>query len=289
MRYQNRSRRPRPKKQLPISAVNGVSPSQVLPLRSKQYYDAFLVVDVEGTCKLGTDFNYPNEIIEFPVCIVEWRDRSEDGLGSVLEVVDEFRSFVKPTWRPTLSNFCTQLTGITQEQVDSSPHFPEVLEHLEAFLVKNGLIEQGTRQRLKKFCWCSDGPFDIRDFVVKQCYISQVQMPPWLQSDVLDVRSTVLQYLSVLPPASIPQLTTTQGGITRRSLNIATQLKVLELPEFQGRQHSGIDDTRNVAKVLIELARRGMCLLPNTTIHPGKRWAWMGRDGEVLEAGLTCA
>lgn len=32
-----------------------------------------------------------------------------------------------------------------------------------------------------------------------------------------------------------------QGGITRRSLNISAQLKVLDLPEFQGRQHSGID------------------------------------------------
>jgi hypothetical protein len=29
----------------------------------KQYYDAFLVVDVEATCLPGTDFNYANEII----------------------------------------------------------------------------------------------------------------------------------------------------------------------------------------------------------------------------------
>jgi 3'-5' exoribonuclease 1 len=35
---------------------------------------------------------------------VEWR----------LEVVDEFHSFVKPTWRPKLSAFCTELTGIKQ-------------------------------------------------------------------------------------------------------------------------------------------------------------------------------
>lgn len=29
----------------------------------KQPYDAFLVLDVEATCKEGTDFNWPNEII----------------------------------------------------------------------------------------------------------------------------------------------------------------------------------------------------------------------------------
>jgi hypothetical protein len=45
---------------------------------------------------------------------------------------------------------------------------------LEAFLIKNGLIERETGNRLKRFCWCSDGPWDIRDFLVKQCFISQV-------------------------------------------------------------------------------------------------------------------
>jgi len=58
--------------------------------------------------------------------------------------------------------------------VDAAPHFSDVLINLEAFLVKNGLIEEGTKKRLKRFCWCSDGPWDIRDFFVKQCFISQV-------------------------------------------------------------------------------------------------------------------
>lgn len=33
------------------------------PGAAKQTYDAFLVLDVEGTCQPGTDFNYANEII----------------------------------------------------------------------------------------------------------------------------------------------------------------------------------------------------------------------------------
>lgn len=49
---------------------------------------------------------------EWPVCLMRWKDRSTS--GSQLEVVDEFRSFVKPTWAPKLSSFCTNLTGITQ-------------------------------------------------------------------------------------------------------------------------------------------------------------------------------
>jgi hypothetical protein len=61
-------------------------------------------------------FHWPNEICEWPVCLMRWEDKSTSGSGtaSKLEVVDEFRSFVKPTWAPILSPFCTNLTGITQ-------------------------------------------------------------------------------------------------------------------------------------------------------------------------------
>jgi hypothetical protein len=38
-------------------------PYQPVDTRVKQPYEAFLVLDIEGTCELGTDFNYPNEII----------------------------------------------------------------------------------------------------------------------------------------------------------------------------------------------------------------------------------
>lgn len=51
---------------------------------------------------------------EWPVCLLRWKYKDEKGKASRLEVVDEFRSFVKPVWRPRLSSFCTALTGITQ-------------------------------------------------------------------------------------------------------------------------------------------------------------------------------
>jgi 3'-5' exoribonuclease 1 len=82
------------------------------------------------------------------------------------------------------------------------------------FIVKHGLIDQKTGERLLRFCWCSDGPFDVRDFVVKQCFISkvsivwdelvtyplsqpvlQISMPAWFQGDILDVRTVILKWL----------------------------------------------------------------------------------------------
>jgi hypothetical protein len=35
-----------------------------------------------------------------------------------LKIVDQFHSYVRPTWRPDLSTFCTSLTGITQVSRD---------------------------------------------------------------------------------------------------------------------------------------------------------------------------
>lgn len=37
--------------------------SSQCPTKTKQPYEAFLILDVEATCHPGTDFNFPNEII----------------------------------------------------------------------------------------------------------------------------------------------------------------------------------------------------------------------------------
>jgi hypothetical protein len=117
---------PIPPRGLPLSLVNEQSRAVWVP----QPYDAFLVLDVEATCLPGTDFHWPNEIIvryrvemcsynsvkvqEWPVCLLKWVDKGVNGMAGTLQKVAEFRSFVKPTWRPKLSPFCTSLTGITQ-------------------------------------------------------------------------------------------------------------------------------------------------------------------------------
>jgi hypothetical protein len=118
-------------------------------------WSAFLCFDVEATCRGGKEFDWPNEIIvrehaaprwhssrqEFPVVLLKWVDVPLDTQDKVqnghtetaeegsrkrkrLERVDTFHSYVKPTWQPVLSDFCTSLTGITQVSrvLASSPH-----------------------------------------------------------------------------------------------------------------------------------------------------------------------
>lgn len=57
--------------------------------------------------------------------------------------------------------------------MDAAPTFPDVLLEFQRWLEKHKLVD-GSGQRLVRFCFCSDGPYDIRDFVVKQCFISKV-------------------------------------------------------------------------------------------------------------------
>jgi hypothetical protein len=139
---------------------------------ANQRYTNFLVFDVEATCEEDPEspyrrFGYPNEIIEFPVVLLQWMrrrrrrrrrrrmsgdgqnggddygdddgskvgnsdcsdgadaeaeeddpgDDSDDDSGQQqwsLQVTDEWRSFVRPAWKPQLSQFCRDLTGISQ-------------------------------------------------------------------------------------------------------------------------------------------------------------------------------
>ena len=61
-----------------------------------------------------------------------------------------------------------------QDNVDNAPLFSKLVQTtFREFLVRNGLIDPLTGKHLVRFCWCSDGPWDIRDFVVKQCFISK--------------------------------------------------------------------------------------------------------------------
>ncbi|QRW15279.1 3'-5' exonuclease [Ceratobasidium sp. AG-Ba] len=245
----------------------------VIPPGIKQPLDYLLAFDVEATCVQGTDFNWPNEIIEWPVVLLKWSDKDTEGRARTLEVVDEFRSYVKPVWRPKLSDFCTALTGISQANIDCAPQFKTLLRRFQAFLAKHGLVDPRTGKPQKRFAFCTDGPFDVRDFCVKTAFINKLPMPEWLRQDVVDVRRIMHSYLS----------RTNEGKVyisRTQTLNMVAQLHALGMT-FEGRQHCGMDDTRNIARILTELGKREVRIEQNTQIQPRKRWYWMGRDGEV--------
>jgi inhibitor of KinA sporulation pathway (predicted exonuclease) len=113
------------------------------------------------------------------VILCRWKEGWDGELvegseGSRLEQLDTFHTYVRPTWKPILTEFCTSLTGITQvsldtvlctfdadvgqETVDKSPTFSEMLVDLEKWMNKWDLLDE--RGALKDAVWVSDGVSD---------------------------------------------------------------------------------------------------------------------------------
>ena len=157
------------------------------------------------------------------------------------------------------------------------------------------------------------GRVDLRDFISKAAFISATPRPPWLAGKMLDLRLLTATYFSSLsrsnsssrspsPPPTLSSSPPPDDPLppptpkAPPSLNISDVLLALNLAPFEGRLHSGISDARNIARILVELQRRGVLLLGNRTVPEGaapssagkagsvgkeKRWGWMARDGTV--------
>jgi inhibitor of KinA sporulation pathway (predicted exonuclease) len=78
-----------------------------------------VVVDVEATCWKKGVFSRKKETIE--IGAVRLLPNHEHSTWP------EFQTFVRPRRLPRLSSFCRELTGITQQNVDAAPSFPEAL------------------------------------------------------------------------------------------------------------------------------------------------------------------
>ncbi|KAJ3256145.1 ERI1 exoribonuclease 3 [Boothiomyces macroporosus] len=179
-----------------------------------------LILDFEATCGEGIG-NHNQEIIEFPIVVVEI---------ATLKVVDEFHTYVKPTTQ--ILPFCTELTGITQEQVENAPPLSQVLPQAEAFAKK---------YQHSVFVTCGD--WDLK-----------TMLPLQTERENLSRDSVFQQWVNV----KVAFNDTMEGARSKqnRAKGMKGMLNALGL-ELVGRHHSGIDDSRNIAKIAIELIKKG--------------------------------
>jgi len=105
------------------------------------------VVDVEATCWSGKQPpDQVSEIIEIGLTVVDVHERVR---------VAKHQIMVRPQ-RSTVSGFCTELTGLTQEQVDGGVTFAEACDQLRR--------EHYADSR----AWASWGDYDRKQFL-RQC------------------------------------------------------------------------------------------------------------------------
>lgn len=171
----------------------------------------FLVIDLEATCsddRVAVPRN-EMEIIEIGAVMVH---------GQTLEPLSEFQSFVRPVRIPVLTEFCTELTGITQSVVDAAPGYRDVLPELVAwFSGYPGCL------------FCSWGDYDRKQFG-RDCEHHGVAYP--FDSGHLNLKDAYAGKHGLRSGRGL-------GGV----------LEAEGIP-FEGRPHRGIDDARNIARLL---------------------------------------
>uniref|UniRef100_A0A7S4UPV6 Exonuclease domain-containing protein n=1 Tax=Alexandrium monilatum TaxID=311494 RepID=A0A7S4UPV6_9DINO len=205
-------------------------------------YDLFCIVDFECTCDEVS--KNPHEIIEFPGVFLNAR---------TLCVEFEFHSFVRPTEHPRLTAFCTELTGIEQRSVDEASSLECVLCDFEHFCVEHNL--KPGRQLwpgFRNFCVATDGPWDVRNFLQPECERKRIlgfSSSTW--QNVVNVRRHFRERFG-LP----------SGGVKDMLAKVGL--------EFEGREHSGLADSRNIARLLAVLIADGLDVSHNLEV-PFKR------------------
>jgi inhibitor of KinA sporulation pathway (predicted exonuclease) len=182
--------------------------------KKQKYSDnCIIVVDIESTC--WDDKNTPengstvvdpvSEIIEIGYAILDYKLNEIKESGSIV---------VRPT-ESKVSEFCTALTGWTQEQVDRGISFEEACRTLESDLQAGGRL------------WASYGNYDLEMFK-QQCQRRNVKYP------------FVPQHLNIKSLATV---------INGEVNGLGRTLSLLKM-SFEGRKHSGRDDAFNAARIL---------------------------------------
>lgn len=195
--------------------------------------DYFLVLDFEATCEDGKKLK-PQEIIEFPVLKVNAR---------TLVTESEFHTYVQPTAHPVLTAFCTELTGITQDMVADQPLLSDVMTSFHGWMEANGLLDPGV-----KSCFVTCGDWDLKIMLPKQCSYFSIAIPKYMR-----------QWVNIKHVF--------QAVTGRKAMGMPGMLRDLGLT-LDGRHHSGIDDCRNIAKILAELAKRHPNIQPTMRLPP---------------------
>ncbi|MEU0409464.1 3'-5' exonuclease [Streptomyces griseorubiginosus] len=172
------------------------------------------VVDVEATCWPGSPPpGAVSEIIEIGLTVVDL---------STARRVARHRILVRPA-RSQVSTFCTELTGLTQAEVNRGLPFGEACGLLAA--------EHASGARP----WASWGDYDRLQFT-RQCGATKTPYPFGRRH------------------INAKAVFTEAHGLRKRP-GMAQALTIADLP-LEGRHHRGEDDAWNIAALVLHLAGR---------------------------------
>ncbi|XP_004443005.1 PREDICTED: ERI1 exoribonuclease 2 isoform X1 [Ceratotherium simum simum] len=208
--------------------------------KSKQLFDYLIVIDFESTCWNDGKRHQSQEIIECPAVLLN---------TSTGEIESEFQAYVQPQEHPVFSEFCMELTGIKQAQVDEGVPLEICLSQFCKWIQKI--------QQQKKIIFAT-GVADLSTSEVKLCAV--VTWSDWDLGVCLEYECKRKQLLKPMFLNSWIDLRLTYKIFYRRKpKGLSGALQEVGI-EFLGREHSGLDDSRNTALLAWKMIRDG-CLM----------------------------
>ncbi|MBD2386821.1 3'-5' exonuclease [Cylindrospermum sp. FACHB-282] len=169
----------------------------------------FLIVDLEATCcNEGSIPRHQMEIIEIGAVMLNRK---------TWEIDSEFQQFIQPVRNVHLTDFCTELTSISQKDVANAPQFAEAISTFKAWI-----------DSFPHHIFCSWGNYDKAQFL-QDCAFHNVPYP--FGSEHINIKKEFSEYLGV-----------------SKGFGMANALTHLGM-ELKGTHHRGIDDARNIADI----------------------------------------
>ncbi|WOF81627.1 3'-5' exonuclease (plasmid) [Pseudomonas sp. FeN3W] len=180
-----------------------------------------VIIDIEGTCadQRSPEFDLKrSEIVSIGACLVDAK----------CNIVDEFYELVKPEIQPTLTPFCTEFLGISQDQVDNADPYSVVQEKLDNW------ISESEKKYGNIIEWGSWGGYDKRQFL-RNVEMLKTRKPDFLELPYLNLKDEyALMHAGIIKRKKAPGI-----GLAMFKQNM----------EFTGTRHNALDDARNTVKL----------------------------------------
>ena len=183
-------------------------------------YQYLFVLDFEANCSKENSID-PQEIIEFPIVVI-------DAVNNLILKDKTFHYYVKPDVHK-VTEFCTDLTGITQELVETKGFkLADVLIKFEDWVKLNVF-------NLEECCFVTCGSWDLKTALKKESVFRKINLNPFFKKFI-----------------NAKEVFTVRCNFRENKFGMVDMLTELGL-ELEGKHHSGIDDCGNIARILIKL------------------------------------
>lgn len=190
---------------------------------TKPYY---CVIDFEANCT--SQGKRDHEIIEFPAILIN----TANG-----ETISEFRRFVHTIKTGKISRFINELTHITDADLhgELGCTWWECLSLFEEWCKENNITSENTT-----IVTCGD--WDFKTMLPRQLELTKTKLSALLTPLLSSWHNVKRSYKT--------------AKNVRRAPGMGGMLTELKIP-LVGHHHSGIDDSRNIAKICIALNQKG--------------------------------